>query len=159
MLKLLGVITAIFLINISGCIYTDYVGSYNLSRDSENFANRPATSDELNFIVNTIKKIAYEFGFVERELAERRYLEDTNVVDLFKKQGINTQYGNLNGSDSIISVFMFIDPESISISIRDRINTTETDFIKAFKARLENELSKEIDMKKVLFRRRALSLT
>jgi hypothetical protein len=158
MLKLLGVITAIFLINISGCIYTDYVGSHNL-RDFENFANRPATSDELNFIVNTIKKIAYEFDFVERELAERKYLEDTNVVDLFKKQGINTQYGNLNGSDSIISVFMFIDPESISISIRDRINTTETDFIKAFKARLENELSKEIDMKKVLFRRRALSLT
>lgn len=157
MLKNLCVIAAIFL--ISGCIYTDYVGSYNLSSDSETFANRPATTDELNFIVNTIKRIADEFGFVERDLRERRYLEHANVVDLFKKQGIKTQYDYLNGSDSIISIFMFIESGSISINIRDRISTIETDFMKVFKTRLEKELSKEIDMKKVRFRRRVLSLT
>ena len=158
MFKCFCVIAVIFL--ISGCsIYTDYVGSYNLSRDSENFFNRPATPNELNYIVKTIKNIGEEFGFVERDWRNRKDYELANVVDLFKKQGIKTQYDHLSGSDSIISILMFIDPGNISISIRDRKNTIETDFMKAFKARLEKELSKEIDMKKVRFRRRALSLT
>jgi hypothetical protein len=48
---------------------------------------------------------------------------------------------------------MVKDPESLSILVKDWKNTIETDFMKAFKARLEKELGKEIDMKKVRFRR------
>ena len=155
--KYICVISIIFLIN--GCFYTDYVGFYHLSRESENFAKRPATVDELNFIEKSIKNIAADFGFAEVDRWNRKDWEPTNVVDLFKSRDIKTPYDYLKGSNSTINIYMVKDPRSISILIRDWKNTIETDFMKAFKDRLEKELSKEIDMKKVRFRRKALSLT
>ena len=154
MFKFICAITVIFLIN--GCIYTDYTGFYHLSRDSENFANRPATADELNFIEKSVKNIAVEFGFLEADHMEWQY---SNTIFFTKRPTIKTKYDHLNGFESIIGIYLLKDPGSISITIKDWKNTSETDFVKTLKARLEKELGKEIDMKKVRFRRKGLSLT
>lgn len=156
MLKYICLIATIFFIN--GCISTDYAGFYNLSRDSESFANRLPTADEFSYILNAIRNTAEEFGFAETDKANLKG-SSYDFVDMFKKHGIKTQYDHLKGSDSVINVNMVIDPKYMSILIRDRENTYETDFIKTLKAKLENELSKKIDMKKVRFKRKTFSMT
>lgn len=141
---------------VSGCVYKNYSGFYHLSRYSENFADRPATAEEFYFIVDTVKNIAEEFGFsVSPPSKTGQY---TDALELVNRPIIKTRYDHLDGSKSLVDIYMIKDPKSISILVRDWKNTTETDFVKTLKIRLENELSKKIDMKKVHFKR-VFSLT
>jgi hypothetical protein len=148
MTKIICLITVTLL--FSGCIFLpNDAGIYNISRYSESFTNRRATENELNHISNAVKNTAEEFGFLKMD---RQEWQDSNIVCYSKRPNISTNYDHLNGSKSSLTICIMNDPSNVFISIRNWKGTIETDFSKAFTARLEKELSKIIDMKKVRFK-------
>lgn len=150
MIKIIFLITAVFF--LSSCLLLpNDAGIYNISCYSETFTNRRATESEVELIGSVIKNTAEEFGFFK---VKREEWQDSSIVCYVKRPEINTIYDHLSGSNSNLSICFTSKPRSdLFITIRnwDRHETIETDYMKAFTTRLENELGKIIDMKKVRF--------
>ena len=147
MIKIIFLITVIFF--LGGCILLpNDAGIYNISRYSENFTNRRATENEIVLIGTVVKNTAEEFGFLKMK---RQEWQDSSIVCYSKRSEIITIYDHLNGSKSRLTICFTNDPSDLFITIRnwDWNGTVETDYMKALTTRLENELSKIIDMKKV----------
>lgn len=147
MMKFINAIVVLFL--LTGCVYYDYSGSFELSKHSETLKKRKASLSEIRDIEKVVFNVAKKFGFTV-------VVEQWMRVDIhffMRKQKSEITLDSLDGSNSNMAIFLIKDPSHLSMTVRDLDHDYETIYMAKLKKELMERLNDVIDTKSVSFER------
>lgn len=133
-------------LSVSSCIYKHYTGRYWVGKTSQTFSTKDASYEDNQKMLQAVRDIAKDFGFVEHQ--RKNAMPD--IITFGKGEKTHTKFNTLYGSDAVISLFIStgFSPE---IGIQDLSYIEETEFVRTFKSQLETRLNEVVDMKNVRF--------